>query len=60
MAVTVENDQEICYVDHEKSVERRPVKVTQASRDMLEVIDGLSDGEVVFLAPALLASRAAP
>ncbi len=59
MAVTVENDQEICYVDHGKSVERRAVKVTLASRDMLEVTDGLSEGEVVFLAPALLASRAA-
>lgn len=60
MAVSVEDNHEICYVDHEKSVERRAVKVTQASRDMLEVIDGLSEGEVVFLDPALLASRAAP
>jgi HlyD family secretion protein len=60
MAVAVEDEHEVCYVDHEKSVERRAVKVTQASRDMLEVIDGLSEGEVVFLDPALLASRAAP
>ena len=60
MAVMVENDQEICYVDHEKSVERRAVKVVQASRDMLEVIDGLSEGEVVFLEPTLLTSSAAP
>jgi len=59
MAVTVEDDQEICYVDHQKSVERRAVKVTQASRNMLEVVDVLSEGEVVFLDPALLASRAA-
>jgi HlyD family secretion protein len=59
MAVAVEDDQEICYVDHEKSVERRAVKVTQASRDMLEVVDGLSEGEVVFLNPAILASRTA-
>ena len=59
MAVTVEDEHEVCYVEHEKSVERRPVKVTQASRDMLEVIDGLSEGEAVFLDPALLASHAA-
>ncbi len=60
MAVVIEDDQEICYVDHEKSVERRAVKVVQASRDMLEVIDGLSEGEVVFLDPTLLSSVAAP
>lgn len=59
-AVTVEDEREICYVDHEKSVERRPVKVTQASRDMLEVVDGLTEGEVVFLDPSLLPSHAAP
>jgi hypothetical protein len=41
-------------------VERRLVKVALASRDMLEVIDGLGEGEAVFLDPALLASRAAP
>ena len=66
MAVVVEDDQEICYVDHEnsvnhkRSVERRAVKVTQASRDMLEIIGGLSEGEVVFLDPALLTSHALP
>jgi HlyD family secretion protein len=60
MAVAVEDDQEVCYVDHEKTVERRAVKVAQASRDMLEVVDGLSEGEVVFLDPALLASRVVP
>ncbi len=59
-AVTVEHDQEVCYVDHQKSVERRIVKVALASRDMLEVIDGLGEGEAVFLDPALLASGAAP
>jgi HlyD family secretion protein len=57
-AVTVEHHQEICYVGHADSVERRAVKVTMASRDMLEVIDGLSEGEVVILNPAILASRA--
>ena len=60
MAVVVEDDQEICYVDHDKSVERRAVKVTQASRDMLEVVGGLSEGEVVFLDPSIFVSHAAP
>jgi HlyD family secretion protein len=57
MAIAVEDDQDICYVGHETSVERRAVKVTNASRDMLEVIAGLSEGEEVFLAPALVASH---
>jgi hypothetical protein len=60
MAVAVEDHQDICYVGHDKSVQRRAVKVAQAPPpgDMLEVLDRLSEGEEVFLAPALLASSA--
>jgi HlyD family secretion protein len=57
-AVTVEDEHEFCYVDTEHAVERRPVHVAQASREMLEVIDGLSEGEVVYLEPALVAANA--
>ena len=59
MAVAVEDHQDICYVGHDKSVQRRAVKVAQAPPgDMLEVLDRLSEGEEVFLAPALLALSA--
>ncbi|MGC8639635.1 MAG: efflux RND transporter periplasmic adaptor subunit [Isosphaeraceae bacterium] len=58
MAVTVEDQHDVCYVDHHDSVERRAVKVSHASRDMMEVLDGLSEGERVFLSPSLVASRA--
>lgn len=57
MAVAVEDDQDVCYVAHQESVERRPVKVSHASRDMLEVLDGLSEGEDVFLQPSLVATH---
>jgi HlyD family secretion protein len=57
MAVAVEDDRDFCYVGREQTVERRAVKVTQGSRDMLEVIDGLSEGEEVCLAPELFASH---
>ena len=60
MAVAVEHNQEFCYVHHEKSVERRTVKVIQASQNMLEVIDGLSEGEAVLLSPALVAASSSP
>jgi HlyD family secretion protein len=60
MAVAVEAEQDVCYVDHHDSVERRAVRVSHASRDMMEVLDGLSEGESVFLSPSLVASRATP
>jgi HlyD family secretion protein len=52
--VMLEDDQEICYVDHDDSVERRAVKVSQATRDLLEVVDGLNEGEEVILHPSLV------
>jgi HlyD family secretion protein len=58
MAVTVEDQQEVCYVDHEDSVERRPVKVTQATEDYLEVIEGLSEGEEVVVDPSRVSASA--
>jgi HlyD family secretion protein len=52
--VTVEDHQEICYVDHDETIERRAVKVSQATQDLLEVVDGLSEGEEVILEPSLI------
>jgi HlyD family secretion protein len=52
--VMLEDDQEICYVDHDDSVERRAVRVSQATQDLLEVVDGLSEGEEVVLDASLV------
>jgi HlyD family secretion protein len=55
-SVRVEADHEFCYVEHADSVERRAVKVSPATEDLVEVIEGLDEGEEVVLDPALLAS----
>ena len=56
-AVRKEEGQHVCYVDHRDRLERRPVKVVQASHDLTEVVEGLAEGERVVLEPQLLASR---
>ena len=38
-------------VDHGKSVERRVVKVSPGDQNLLEVVDGLGEGEMVVLEP---------
>jgi HlyD family secretion protein len=54
--VAVEDEREVCYVDHEDSIERRPVKVTQATEDYLEVLEGLTEGEEVVVDPSLVSA----
>lgn len=52
-AMTVEDGLEVCYVtDGNNGLERREVKLGQASHDRLEVTDGLSEGEHVVLDPS--------
>ena len=51
-SVMVEDDQEICYVNHDDSVERRPVKVSQGDEGLLEVVEGLDEGEQVVVDPS--------
>lgn len=53
-AVTVEKGQDVCYVARLDHVERREVKLGQATRDLLEVTAGLDEGEPVVLDPAHL------
>ena len=59
-AIRKEEGQHVCYVDRRDRLERRPVKVVQASHDLTEVVEGLAEGERVVLEPQLLASRAMP
>jgi HlyD family secretion protein len=53
-AVTVEDGRDVCYVAHKDRLERRPVRVGQATPDLLEVIEGLGEGEEVVLDAALV------
>ncbi|WP_406699636.1 HlyD family efflux transporter periplasmic adaptor subunit [Singulisphaera sp. Ch08] len=52
-AMTVEDGMDVCYVtDGNNGLERREVKLGQASHDRLEVTEGLSEGEQVVLDPS--------
>lgn len=50
-ALAVEQGQDVCYVAREEQVERREVKIGQSTRDLLEVTEGLDEGEEVVLDP---------
>lgn len=50
-ALAVDRGHDVCYVAHEEQVERREVKIGQATRDLLEVTEGLDEGEEVILDP---------
>ena len=52
-AVTEEDGREFCYVAHEDSLERRQVKLGEGTQDLLEVSEGLHEGEQVVLKPVL-------
>jgi HlyD family secretion protein len=47
----VEGGKQVCYVAHPDWVERREIQIGQASRNLLEVVEGLSEGEEVVLDP---------
>jgi HlyD family secretion protein len=54
-ALTYEDGQGFCYVAHADHLERRHVTVGQASRDMLEVTEGLDEGDAVVIDPEQVA-----
>jgi HlyD family secretion protein len=51
-AVSHQGGREICYVTHDDAVERRQIQIGQMNRDVLEVTDGLREGEQVVLEPS--------
>jgi HlyD family secretion protein len=53
-AVTVEDGHDVCYVTRDDHLERREVRVGQATRDMIEVTGGLEEGDEVVLDPTTL------
>lgn len=50
-ALTVEKGQDVMYVAHEDSVERREVTIGQATRELIEVTSGLDLGDEVVIDP---------
>jgi multidrug efflux pump subunit AcrA (membrane-fusion protein) len=50
-AVRTDHGKKICYVAHDEKLERREVKIGQDTADLVEVIDGLREGELVALNP---------
>ncbi|MDR3621843.1 MAG: efflux RND transporter periplasmic adaptor subunit [Paludisphaera borealis] len=52
-AVTQEEGQDFCYVAREDRLERRKIELGQATHDLLEIANGLEEGEQVVLNPVL-------
>jgi len=50
-AVRTDRGRKVCYVAHDESLERREVKIGQDTADLVEVLDGLEEGELVALNP---------
>ena len=50
-AVRSDRGKKICYVAQDESLERREVKIGQDTAEMVEVLDGLHEGEMVALNP---------
>lgn len=50
-AVSVEDGHEVCYVAHDDTIERREVVVGRATRDLLEICEGLDLGDEVVVDP---------
>jgi HlyD family secretion protein len=43
--------EKVCYVAHEDSLERRPVELGQETSAMVEITEGLQEGELVVINP---------
>lgn len=50
-ALTIEDGQDVCYVVQGETVERREVSLGQITSDLLEVTEGLEEGDSVILDP---------
>jgi HlyD family secretion protein len=56
-AVRTDRGKKVCYVANEESLERREVKIGQDTTDLVEVLDGLQEGELVALNPPAAAEH---
>jgi HlyD family secretion protein len=50
-AVKTDRGRKVCFVAHDETLERRVLKIGQDTADMVEVLDGLEEGEMVALDP---------
>jgi HlyD family secretion protein len=57
-ALAVEDGRKVCYIAGRDRLERREVKVGSSTRDLLEVTEGLAEGEEVILDPDQLGGAA--
>lgn len=53
-ALTMEEGHDVCYVTHDDHLDRREVTLGQVTRDLLEVTNGLNEGDTVILDPTHL------
>ena len=51
VAIAHEDGREFCYVVHDDGLERREVKLGEGTLDLLEISEGLHEGEQVVLNP---------
>jgi HlyD family secretion protein len=59
-AVRWDHGKKVCYVASEESLERREVKIGQDTCDLVEVLDGVREGEMVALNPPVASSHVEP
>ena len=52
-AVVSQNGHDVCYVAHDDGLEQREVTLGQSNQELLEITDGLGEGEQVVLNPVL-------
>ena len=50
-AVRIDRGKKVCFVAHDETLERRVVRIGQDTAEMVEVLDGLQEGELVALDP---------
>jgi HlyD family secretion protein len=50
-AVVSQDGHDVCYVAHDDGLERREVTLGQSNQELLEITDGLGEGEQVVLNP---------
>ena len=53
-AVARQDGREVCFVVHEDGLERRQVKLGHSTQNILEISEGLSEGEQIVMNPALV------
>ncbi len=53
-ALTVEGEDDICYVADGEDIQRRVVKVSPGNREVVEITEGIEEGEEVILEPEQL------